>query len=80
MNDHERYASAVARCETAARNHGHDLGVWYPVTEQLHASLCELCGAMAWVVRPSYEKDWRMGGSALEQACLKDDWRSAAGD
>jgi hypothetical protein len=81
MNDHERHTSAVARCEAAARNHGDALGgVWYPVSDQLHASLCEVCGAMAWVTQSSYEKRWRRSGSALKDDCSEDDWRLAAGD
>ena len=73
MNDHERYTRVLARCETAARNHGHTLGGWYPVSEQLHASLCEVCGEMLYVVRPAFEQRWRMGGSALEDDCSEDD-------
>ncbi len=81
MNDNRPYASAVARCEAIARNNGHSLGIWYPVSpEHLHASLCEVCGAMVWVTRPGVEKYWRIGGSALEQDCLEDDWESASGD
>lgn len=80
MNDNEQYESAVARCEASARNHGHTLGAWYPIDEQFfHASLCEVCSAMAWITRPGYEKHWRIGGSALEQEdCLEDDWRAAS--
>ncbi len=44
MNDNEQHT--VARCEARARDHGHTLRVWYPVDERLHASLCEICGAM----------------------------------
>lgn len=74
MNDSVPYTSAIARCEAAARNHGHTLGiVWYPVDERLHACLCEVCGAMGWVTRPGGEKHWRIGGSVLEQDCLEDD-------
>ncbi len=80
MNDAEQYASAVARCETSAGNHGHALGVWYPVSEQFRASMCEACDAMAWVTRPGYEEHWRIGGSALEQACSVEDQRAASGD
>ncbi len=81
MNDNGQYESAVARCEASAGNHGHALGVWYPVDERVfHASLCEVCGTMAWVTRPGYEKHWRIGGSALGQDCLEDDWRAASGD
>ncbi len=80
MHASERYESALTRSEAAARNYGHVLGVWYPVAEQLHVSLCEVCGAMAWVARPGFEKHWRVGGPALEQDCLEDYWPSAAGD
>ena len=74
MNDSVQLTSAIARCEAAARNHGHTLGiVWYPVDERLHASLCEVCGQMGWVTRPGGEKQWRIGGSVIEQDCLGDD-------
>lgn len=64
-----QYDDAVARCETAARNHGHALGVWYPVDERLHASMCEECGEMVWLARPGNEEGWRVGGEALRQDC-----------
>ena len=80
MNANEQYTAAVTRCEAAARNHGHALGVWYLVDERLHASICEVCGAIALVTRPGYEKHWRIGGSVLEQDCLEYDWRSVSGD
>ncbi len=80
MNDNEQYTSAVAECEAAARDHGHTVGVWYPVDDQFRAFMCEVCTAMAWVTRPGYEKHWRIGGSALEQDCLEDGWRAASGD
>ncbi len=71
----EQYAAAVARCELAARNHGHTLGVWYPVAEQLHISAYVLCDAMVWVARPGHEKCWRVGSTALEQECLDEEDR-----
>jgi hypothetical protein len=81
MNENKRYTSAVARCAVAARTRGHAWGgVWYTVTERLHASLCERCGAIAWVTRSGVEKHWRMGGPALEQDCVEDYRLSAAGD
>jgi hypothetical protein len=70
MNNSEQYTSMVSSCEAAARHNRHVLGIWYPVAEQLHASLCEVCDAMALITRPGYEKHWRIGGSALEQECL----------
>jgi hypothetical protein len=74
MNDSAQYTRAIARCEAAARNHGHILGdVWYPVDEQLHACMCEVCGQMGWLTWPGGEKHWRIGGSVLEQECLEDD-------
>ncbi len=69
-------AAAVARCEAVARNNGHTLGVWHRVDERLHASICEVCAEMVWVARPAYEKRWRVGGTTLEQDCLKDDMKS----
>lgn len=47
--DSERYGAARARCEAAVRRSGHTINVSYPVDERLHALLCEVCGAMAWV-------------------------------
>ena len=73
MNAIGQYAAAVERCEMAARSHGHALGVWYQVDERLHASLCEVCGAMALVVRPGYEERWRTGGTVFEQGCLEEE-------
>ncbi|MDQ3834560.1 MAG: hypothetical protein M3315_13235 [Actinomycetota bacterium] len=73
MNDSEGYSAAVARCEADAINHGHVLGVWYAVDARLHASLCAVCGAMAWVTLPGGEKRWRVGGTAREIDCLEED-------
>ena len=75
MNADEQYAAAVARCEAAARNQRHALGKWLPVDTRLHASQCEVCGALAWLARPGYEERWRVGGTALEQDCLEEDRR-----
>jgi len=50
MDANEQYNAAVARCEATARDHGHTLEVWYHVSEQLHASVCVICGAMVWVL------------------------------
>ncbi len=79
VKTNERYTSAVYRCEAGARDQGHALGVWQPVDERLHASMCEVCSVMAWVTRSGNGKRWRMGGSALEQDCVEDDRRSASG-
>jgi hypothetical protein len=80
MKAHEQYTSEVARCDMFARNRGHALGVWQPVDERLHASVCEVCTKIAWVSRSGDEERWRMGGSALGQACLEYDlWRSSSG-
>ncbi len=76
MDDSEGYAAALARCEADAINHGHLLGVWYPVDARLHASLCEVCGAMAWVTLPGGEKRWRLGGTVRESYCLGEDQMS----
>ena len=62
----------VARCEAAARSHGHTLGGWHPVSKHLHASLCVVCSAMVWLMRQRDEKYWRSGGSALTQDCSED--------
>lgn len=70
MSANENYSAAVARCEAAARYHGHTLDVWYHVSEELRASMCVLCDAMVWLSRPGQEKRWRVGGAALEQECL----------
>jgi hypothetical protein len=69
----------VARCESTARQTGHTLDVWYPVSEQLRASLCKICGAMVWVTRPGNEQRCRIGGTALQQDCLDYDSGAAAG-
>jgi hypothetical protein len=73
MSDIEQYMAMVAMCELAAKEHGHVLGVWQPVSEHLHASLCWRCGAMVWVSRPDDGMRWRIGGKALEEVCLKED-------
>lgn len=79
MSHNEQFMTAVSECETVARARGHTPGAWYPIAESFHAYKCEVCGAMAWVTRPSGEKRWRIGGSALERDCLEDDQESASG-
>ena len=79
MNSSEQFTLMVARCESTARETGHTLDVWYPVSENLRASLCKICGAMVWVTRPGKEKRWRIGGTALQQDCLDYDLGAAAG-
>ena len=69
MNYNEPYTVMVARCESTARELGHSFDVWYPVSENLRASLCKVCGAMVWVTRPGKETRWRIGGAALQQEC-----------
>ena len=71
MQDSEGYEDAVSRCEAEARNQGHRLGRWLQADARLHGSLCEVCGAMAWVTLPSGEKRWRFGGTVLERECSK---------
>ena len=65
----EQCTGALVRCKLAAKSHGHIFGVWYPVSAQLQASICEDCGAMVWVSRSGYEEHWRVGGTALEEDC-----------
>jgi hypothetical protein len=79
MNTSEQYTVIVARCESTARETGHTLDVWYPISEHLRASLCKVCGAMVWVTRSGTEQRWRIGGAALQQKCLKGDSGAAAG-
>jgi len=80
-DDTEQYHSALARCEEAAGNHGHTLnGVWYPVDERLHASICVRCGAMMWLSRRDQEKRWRIGGTALREECLQEDRRQVGSE
>ena len=72
-DNNEQYSAAIAGCEATAKDNGHTLDVWYHVSEELHASLCVICGAMVWVTRPGHEKRWRVGGAALEQECPEED-------
>ena len=65
-----QHTVVVSRCEATARELGHALDLWYPVSEHLRASLCKICGAMVWVTRSGTEQDWRIGGAALQQECL----------
>ena len=80
MNSSEQYTVMVARCESTAREAGHTLDVWYPVSENLRASLCKICGAMVWLTRSGTEQRWRIGGAALRQECLDYDLNAAAAD
>ena len=68
-----QHTVVVARCEATARELGHALDLWYPVSEHLRASLCKICGSMVWVTRSGTEQDWRIGGEALQQECLDHD-------
>ena len=52
-----------------ALDNDHAVSSWYRVAEQLHMSLCEVCGEMAWVSRVGQEEGWRVGGGALWQDC-----------
>ena len=80
MNISEQLTLMVARCELTARETGHTLDVWYPVSQNLRASLCKVCGAIVWVTRSGTEKGWRIGGTALQKECLEDNLGAAAGD
>jgi hypothetical protein len=72
-DDTEQYHSALAKCEQTAGNHGHTLsGMWYPVDDRLHASICIGCGAMVWLAWRGKEKRWRIGGTALKEECLQE--------
>ena len=77
MHADEQYVAAVTGCEAAAKSRGHHPGAWYQVDERLHASLCEVCGDMVYLVRPGHEERWRSGGTALEQACPEEEDREA---
>ena len=79
MNSSEQFTVMVARCESNAGETGHTLDVWYPVSENLRASLCKICGAMVWLTRSGTEQRWRIGGTALQRECLKGDSGAAAG-
>ena len=74
MNHNEQFMGALSECEAAAKQRGHALGAWHAVDERLHASLCKVCGRMAWLMCSGDEKLWRIGGSAPGQACLRDDF------
>ena len=74
MNHNEQFMGALSECEAAAKQRGHALGVWHAVDERFHASLCKVCGRMAWLTRSGNEERWRIGGSSLDQACLRDDF------
>ena len=82
MESSDQYAKMVAACETVAKNRGHTLGVWQPVDERLQASMCEVCGAIAWVTRYEDERGWQAGGEALRRECSEEedtteDWSPA---
>jgi hypothetical protein len=63
--------TAEGKSESVASNRGHALSGWHLVTEQLYMAVClKECGAMAWVTHPGDEEFWRVGGTALEQACF----------
>ena len=74
MNHNEQFMGALSECEAASKQRGHALGVWPAVDEMLHASLCKVCGRMAWLMCSGNEARWRIGGSALGQDCLRDDF------
>ena len=74
MNHNEQFMGALSECEAAAKQRGYALGAWHAVDERLHASLCKVCGRMAWLMCSGNEKLWRIGGSSLGQACLRDDF------
>jgi hypothetical protein len=79
MNHNEQLMTAISQCRTAARTHGHTLGVWHPLDdERLHVALCGVCGAMVWATRSRGERRWRIGGSMLKQDCPEDDLGSAS--
>ena len=80
MNNDGLHTAMVSRCESTARGLGHALDVWYPVSENLGASLCKICGAMVWVTRSGTEQRWRIGGTALQKECLDYELGAAAGD
>ena len=71
MNRNGQFPSAAAGCEAVARSHGHAQGKWLPINARLYVSMCEVCNATIWLARPGYEKRWRVGGTALDQDCLK---------
>ena len=80
MDNNGQYTVIVARCESTARELGHALDVWYPVSEHLRASLCKICGTMVWVTRSGAEQRWRLGGAALQKECLDYVLNAAAAD
>ena len=79
MDNNGQYTVMVARCESTARELGHALDVWYPVSEHLRASLCKICGTIVWV-RSGAEQRWRIGGAALQKECLDYVLSAAAAD
>ena len=73
MDYNEQLIGPLSECVAAASQHGHELGLWHALDQRLHASLCKSCGRMAWLTRSDNEQRWHIGGSALEQECLKED-------
>jgi hypothetical protein len=71
MRDNEQYAAAVDSCKTAARGHGHTLGVRYPIDEWLHAAMCVDCDKLVLVARQGGEENWRRGGMTLHEVCFR---------
>jgi hypothetical protein len=66
--------AALSECESVARSHGHTLGRWQKVTEEMHVSMCVVCSKLTWVTRSKDDKRWRLGGSVLKQEdCLVED-------
>ena len=80
MTYNEPFVTAVFECESVARAHGHTLGKWQKVTEEMYVSMCVVCSEITWVTQQLGEKRWRMGGSVLEQECLEDNFRESSGD
>jgi hypothetical protein len=78
MNHNEPFVAAVFECESVTRTHGHTLGKWQQVTEEMYVSMCVVCNELTWVTQQLGEKRWRIGGSALEKDCLEEDWGSAS--
>jgi hypothetical protein len=85
MTYNEQFMEALSECEVAAKQRGHELGVWQAPDERLYASLCKFCDRMVWLTRSDDKQRWRIGGSALGQECvrredLEEDRRSVSGD
>ena len=63
----ELQATGSAMIEAHEREH--NLGDWRSIDERMRLAGCRLCGRLVWIVRPSGEKTWRVGGNALETDC-----------